>query len=151
MKIHIIAVGKSNDAHINALYERYIKRCSNKIIITEVLEKRPLRPLELKQSEASLILKKIPLGAKIIALDLNGQNIDSPAFAKMLQSCRQSALKNVAFIIGGAFGLDEGLLKKAHKSISFGKMTFPHMLVRIIIAEQLYRAEQILNSHPYHK
>ncbi len=101
--------------------------------------------------EASLLLAVVPKGAVIVALDERGKNLSSPEFAELLRGWRDNGRHDVAFLIGGADGLDPNVRHSAEMILSFGALTWPHMLVRGLLAEQLYRAHSILNNHPYHR
>ncbi|MCL4125923.1 UNVERIFIED_CONTAM: hypothetical protein GTU68_023110 [Idotea baltica] len=101
--------------------------------------------------EAVLLRRAIPKGAVLITLDERGKVISSPDFAHQLADYRDQGRGDIAIIIGGADGIARELRQEADFSISFGKMVWPHMLVRVMIAEQLYRAASILNNSPYHR
>ena len=103
------------------------------------------------RAEADLLDRAIPNGAKIITLDERGKLLTSPEFAKCLANVRDQGQGHLAFIIGGADGIDPSLRARADMSISFGSMVWPHMLVRVMLSEQLYRAASILAGSPYHR
>ena len=102
-------------------------------------------------AEAVLLERAIPTGALIATLDERGRVLSSPEFAELLAGWRDGGRQDVAFVIGGADGIDPGLRAKAGFSLSFGRMVWPHMLVRVMLAEQLYRAATILGGGPYHR
>ncbi|HCP81420.1 MAG TPA: 23S rRNA (pseudouridine(1915)-N(3))-methyltransferase RlmH [Octadecabacter sp.] len=102
-------------------------------------------------AEAVLLEKALPAGAAVIALDERGKIKTSPEFANDLARFRDDGRSDLAFIIGGADGIDPSLRAKCDASLSFGKMVWPHMLVRVMLAEQLYRAASILAGAPYHR
>lgn len=102
-------------------------------------------------AEAVLLERAIPAGALIATLDERGRVLSSPEFAEMLAGWRDGGRQDVAFVIGGADGIDPSLRAKAGFSLSFGRMVWPHMLVRVMLAEQLYRAATILGGGPYHR
>ncbi len=102
-------------------------------------------------AEAVLLERAIPTGALIATLDERGKVISSPEFADHLAKWRDGGRQDVAFVIGGADGIDPSLRAKADFSLSFGQMVWPHMLVRVMLAEQLYRAATILGGSPYHR
>ena len=87
----------------------------------------------------------------VIALDLEGKEYDSVSFSKHLGECMLAGKSHIAFVIGGSLGLHESVLKRANERLSFSKFTFPHQLMRVILLEQLYRANRIMNHEPYHK
>jgi 23S rRNA (pseudouridine1915-N3)-methyltransferase len=102
-------------------------------------------------AEAELLARSAPSGAHLVMLDERGGGLSSPEFAALLARWRDSGQQDVAFMIGGADGLDPALRAKSETSISFGAMVWPHMLVRVMLAEQLYRAATILGNGPYHR
>ena len=102
-------------------------------------------------AEAVLLERAIPTGALIATLDERGRVLSSPEFAEQLAKWRDGGRQDVAFVIGGADGIDPGLRAKAEFSLSFGRMVWPHMLVRVMLAEQIYRAATILGGGPYHR
>ena len=104
-----------------------------------------------KQREAELLLAQAPEGATLVALDGRGRAFSSEKFAEWLGQTRDQGCRNLVFIIGGADGLSDQLTARAHLQISLGAMTWPHMLVRMMLAEQIYRAVSILANHPYHR
>ena len=102
-------------------------------------------------AEAELLARAVPAGAILVTLDERGRVMSSPEFAAQLARWRDAGRQDVAFVIGGADGIDPALRAKADFSISFGAMVWPHMLVRVMLAEQLYRAANILSGGPYHR
>ncbi len=134
-----------------ALFEHYAGRIAFALELREIEEKKKLKPQALKKREGELLLAQVPDGAVVVALDEAGKTLSSAAFAEKLRIWRDNGIKDVAFIIGGADGLDETVKKRADLVISFGSQTWPHLLVRGLLAEQLYRAECILSGHPYHR
>lgn len=152
MNIKIIAISKvkskSPEMEIINEYLKRIKGSSVKIIELEV--KNFSNELDKKQKEADLISKHISENDFIICMDEHGDNLTSVKFADVIRA-QQGQGNDIAFIIGGAFGIHESLLNKANKKIAFGKCTYPHKLLRAMLAEQLYRAFTIINNHPYHK
>jgi 23S rRNA (pseudouridine1915-N3)-methyltransferase len=119
--------------------------------ITELDEKRKLPPAQLKAREAELILGAVPAGARLIALDERGQSWSSRELADRLGRWRDQGVPALAFAIGGADGLGQAVLDRADTVLSLGAMTWPHLLARSLLLEQLYRAQQILAGHPYHR
>ena len=102
-------------------------------------------------AEAALLAAAIPKGASLVALDERGRDIDSPAFAALLRRSADAGVRDLAFAIGGADGLDPAFRTSADHVVSFGRMVWPHLLVRVMLAEQLYRAASILAGTPYHR
>ncbi len=113
--------------------------------------RRRLPAPALKAREAELILGALPPGARLVALDERGTRWSSGAFADRLAMWRDQGAGELAFAIGGADGLDAAVLDRAETALSLGPMTWPHLLARGLILEQLYRAQQILAGHPYHR
>lgn len=121
------------------------------IHLTEIEEKRRLSREDLAAREGEKILEAVPAGAKLIVLDERGKSLQSTDFARTLAGWRDEAAPAAALVIGGAGGLSPYVREKADLSISFGRQTWPHMLARVMLAEQLYRAATILSGHPYHR
>lgn len=154
MRITIAAVGKWRTGPERALFEEYRKRLKWPLALKEVEERRPLPPSQLKARESELLQAALPKktgGILLVALDERGKALSSEALAKQISAWQQRGTGDLAFVIGGAGGLDEGLKKDAGMLLSLGAMTWPHMLVRVMLVEQLYRAQQILAGHPYHR
>ena len=103
------------------------------------------------QAEAELLLRAIPKGAILLAMDERGKTMTSPQFARQIAKWRDEGAQSLAIVIGGADGLSPELREQADMSLSFGKMVWPHMLARVMLAEQLYRAASILGGSPYHR
>lgn len=151
MRITIAAVGRLRPGPERELQQRYIKRIAWQVDVREVVEKRRLSPSELKRREAGLLEAACPAGAIVVALEPGGKDISSEDFAQLLGMWRDEGVAELAFVIGGAEGLDHGIVKRARRVISLGAMTWPHMMVRAMLLEQIYRAQQILVGHPYHR
>ena len=127
------------------------KRIAPPATILELEEKRPLPPALLKAREAELILAALPAGARLVALDCTGAAWSSRDLADRLAIWRDHGTGILAFAIGGAEGLGAAVLERADAVLSLGAMTWPHLLVRSMLLEQLYRAQQIIAGHPYHR
>lgn len=151
MNIQIIAVGRMKKCPELDLMNTYLKRCPWTVKVIEVEEKRPLKGTERMAREGELLLKAIPEGATIIALDERAKQLRSTNFANKIRDWQDQGVANLVFLIGGADGYDKKVKDQAHTLISFGDMTWPHMMVRAMLSEQLYRASTILSGHPYHK
>jgi 23S rRNA (pseudouridine1915-N3)-methyltransferase len=119
--------------------------------IVEVDERRSLPPVQLKAREGELILGVVPAGIPFVALDERGVQWSSRALAERVATWRDRGSPELAFAIGGADGLHPMVLDRADLILSLGSMTWPHLLVRGMLLEQLYRAQQILAGHPYHR
>lgn len=151
MKVTIAAVGRAGRGPERDLYEHYAGRIRWPLTLREVEEKKKLPPAQLIAREGELLLDAVPAKATLVALDRRGKPIDSEAFAERLGRWRDDGIGDVAFLIGGADGHGEPLLKRAGLILSFGAMTWPHLLARAMLAEQIYRAQQLLAGHPYHR
>ncbi len=151
MRITLVAVGRLKAGALFDLFDDYIKRISWPFTLREVEEKRPLSGDELKAREAALLLDALPAGARVVALDERGKALASEDFARQLGRWQDEAVSDLAFVIGGADGLAADVRHRADLVLSLGAMTWPHMLVRVLLAEQLFRAQSILTGHPYHR
>ncbi len=149
MKLHIISIGKLSDSFAD-ICKKYQKMTSWDIKNIELPHSKKSDINEIKKDEANNILKKIPEKSYVIVLDVKGGQLGSIEFSKLLQKQMLNS-KEVTFIIGGAFGLTDNVLEKAHSRISLSAMTLPHQFAKTILMEQIYRAFSILNNHPYHK
>ena len=145
----LIAVGKLRPGPERELFDRYNRRLRPGLTVREIAE-APGSPNEAKRREGAALLAALPEGALLIALDPGGAAPDSETLAVSLERWR--AIKRpLTFLIGGAEGLSEAALTRADARLSLGALTWPHMLVRVLLAEQLYRAQTILAGHPYHR
>jgi 23S rRNA (pseudouridine1915-N3)-methyltransferase len=155
MKVHICAVGRLRAGPEKALLDDYLKRFGR---TGRGLSLGPVSLLEVDDrkgggmaGEAALLRKSLPQGAVICALDERGTVETSPKFANRVAGWRDAGRSDLAFIIGGADGIDPDLRNEADHLLSFGSMVWPHMMVRVMLAEQLYRAASILSGGPYHR
>ncbi|OUI97125.1 50S rRNA methyltransferase [Acetobacter indonesiensis] len=147
--MRLVAVGRMKDKAELALVDRYLKRLRPRLEIVELADGRG-NPDEIKRREAQAILAACPQQAFLIVLDEAGQTLTSLAFSAAIADW--SALgRPVCFVIGGAEGLDASIIERADAKLSFGTLTWPHMLVRIMLSEQIYRAQAIAAGHPYHR
>jgi 23S rRNA (pseudouridine1915-N3)-methyltransferase len=121
-----------------------------KIEVIELEVKKKLSLEELKNAEAELILDKVRVGQLNVILEEAGKEYTSPEFAKFIKKLELSA-KDINFIIGGAYGLAQEIREKADYTLSLSQMTFPHLFAKVMLIEQIYRAQSILANHPYHK
>lgn len=161
MKLRILAVGRAKSGPEAALIAEYARRLQWTLVIEEVEERRPLSGPELKAREAELLTQVLAKGAAkglrdsrrriLVALDERGRQFGSRDFAQKLGGWRDQGVAEIAFVIGGADGLAESLRQQADLTLSLGQMTWPHMLARAMLVEQIYRAQQILAGHPYHR
>lgn len=155
MRVHLCAVGRLRTGPERELIDDYVTRFDRS---GRALSLGPLTEHEVEDkrgggmaAEAELLSRAIPAGALIVTMDERGALVTSPEFAAMLVRWRDAGRQDLAFVIGGADGIDPGLRARADASISFGKMVWPHMLVRVMLCEQLYRAASILAGAPYHR
>lgn len=146
-----MAVGRSRDAPIDSLFADYVRRCPWPIRLVEVQPRGNVAPEQRKDVEAGLLRGAVPPGAAVVALDERGRDRSSDEFASQLGGWRDGGRRTVAFLIGGPDGLAPSVLAAADASLAFGRSTWPHRLVRVMLAEQLYRATTILAGHPYHR
>ena len=149
-KIDIICVGRiKRGAHYD-LVEEYKKRIQWNVTVHE-LESKYTDPHQVQADEAEKILKLLNNQAVVIVLDERGDGLKSLDFAKTLENFRNNGENHIQFIIGGADGLTDEIRGKANVLLSFGQQTWPHLLARVMLLEQIYRAQQILAGHPYHR
>ena len=159
MNITLITVGKIKEKYYRDAIAEYAKRLSRycKLDIIEVAdEKTPDKASEvveeqIKQKEADRILKNIKDDTYCIALAIEGKKMDSVTMARHVEQLGLMGKSNLAFVIGGSLGLHKSVLQRADEKLSFSDMTFPHQLMRVILAEQIYRAYRIISGEPYHK
>ena len=158
MKIVIAAIGRLKAGPESELFERYFdlagkagRRLGLTFDFREFAESRAGDTATRKHLEAGALAAAAPTGAGLAALDERGKLLDSRAFASDLARRRDDGTEALTFVIGGADGLDPALVARANLHLSLGAMTWPHQLVRIMLAEQLYRAVTILSGHPYHR
>ncbi len=155
MKIQFWSVGKPHEAYAKAGIEEFTKRINNYftvdwLIIPPVKNAANLSETELKKAEATVILQQIKKDDHLILLDERGKQFSSPELAQWIQQRANESTKRIIFLIGGAFGVDDSVMKRADHTWSLSKLVFPHMLVRLVLAEQVYRACTILRNEKYH-
>lgn len=159
MRIVVIAIGRLKQGPERELAERYRDRFDDigrklgfrSLEIHEVPESRAREAAARMADEAAAISALIPDKSSIIALDERGETIDSASFARHLGRWRDESVPTAVFLIGGADGLSPELRRKVKLSVAFGKATWPHQMVRVMLLEQIYRAATILSGHPYHR
>ena len=152
MKILISAIGKLNKkSPENELINGYIKKTTWPVVIKESEEKKALSGDALKEAESRLLMAGVPAGAKIVVLDERGEELSSKELAQKVAKWQDNGVQDVVFLIGGANGHTAETRQKADLILSFGRMTMPHMLARVILTEQIYRIKTILDGHPYHR
>ncbi|SPF79630.1 23S rRNA (pseudouridine(1915)-N(3))-methyltransferase RlmH [Pseudoprimorskyibacter insulae] len=155
MRVHLCVVGRLRSGPEKDLIDDYLDRFDKSgrsmglgpVTVTEVEDKKGGG----MSAEAALLRKALPKGARICALDERGKLVTSPQFANRIAQWRDTGTSDLAFIIGGADGIDPTLRAEADMLLSFGKMVWPHMLARVMLSEQIYRAATILAGGPYHR
>jgi 23S rRNA (pseudouridine1915-N3)-methyltransferase len=159
MRVEITAVGRMKPGPEKDLFDFFSKRFDatgrgvslGPLTLSEVEEKRNLKRSELAEREGERILGTLSKGAKLVVLDERGRSLESTGFAEKLSAWRDESVPTCAFVIGGAGGLSNAVRERADLKLSFGHQTWPHMLARVMLSEQLYRAATILAGHPYHR
>jgi 23S rRNA (pseudouridine1915-N3)-methyltransferase len=147
--MHLIAIGRLRGGPEADLFDRYNTRLRPRLTIAELSEERGT-PAVVKRREGAALLAALPREAFVVPLDLGGHMLDSEAFAARLGQWA-TVSRPITFLIGGAEGLDAPVIARADYLLSLGAMTWPHFLVRAMLAEQLYRAQAIAQGHPYHR
>jgi 23S rRNA (pseudouridine1915-N3)-methyltransferase len=155
VKIHFWSVGKTHEPYIKEGIEIFTKRISHYYPVEWKLIPSPknavtLSNIYLKKSEAENILNLLDMKDILILLDEKGKQFTSEQLAELIQHNANNSIKNLVFLIGGAYGVDEKVIKRANHAWSLSKLVFPHQLVRLILAEQVYRACTIIRNEKYH-
>lgn len=159
MNIKIIGVGKLKEKYLVQAMQEYLKRLQAyaKVEVIELAdEKAPenlseTQMMQIKDKEGERILAKIKDQEYVIALAIEGKNPSSEAFAQKIENLGIQGKSQLVFVIGGSLGLSPVVMQRSNAQISFGKMTFPHQLMRVMLTEQIYRAFRIIHNQPYHK
>jgi 23S rRNA (pseudouridine1915-N3)-methyltransferase len=150
MRVTIAAVGRDRTGPARELFDGYCRRCAWPIRLIEIAPRSAL-PLERRLAdEGARLAAAIPRHAALIALDERGRLLSSTSFATRIGGWQERG-GDLAFLIGGPDGLADDLIGRAELVLALGRMTWPHLLVRVLLAEQLYRASTILAGHPYHR
>ncbi len=155
MNIEIWSLGKENEGFINDGLNYYFKKtmpyCPVSLHLLQVPKKAASTHIDfIKQSEEELILKKLQAQHYLVLLDETGKLLDSPQWAKQFEHCMNSGVRTLVILIGGAYGVTATIKQKAKQIWSLSNLVFPHQLVRLIAAEQVYRAFSIIHHSPYH-
>ena len=154
MRLVVAAVGRPRDRHLAAAIDEYESRAARywPLTVAEVREAsgRGVSASDARRREGERLLERLPAGALVLACDERGDRLTSPEFAALLTGARDAA-RDVAFLVGGAFGLDDTVRRAAARSLQLAPWTLPHELARLVLAEQLYRAGTIARGEPYHK
>lgn len=159
MKITLLTVGKLKEPYWKDALSEYQKRLSRfaDLSLVEVADEKtpdgagPALEERIKETEGERLLARIPSGAYVITLEIQGKALSSPELAQTLQSLALRGHSHFCFVIGGSLGLSQAVCQRADLALSFSRLTFPHQLMRIILLEQLYRAFKINAGEPYHK
>lgn len=145
MRLHLLAIGRAR-GHAAELYAEYAKRLTWSLSLKE---------FEFKQThqarEAEALLAALPAGARVVVCDERGKTLSSVEFAAQLGGWQDEGARDVCFLLGGADGHTDEVRARANLLLSMGKMTWPHMLARVMLVEQIYRSQQIIAGHPYHR
>ena len=159
MNINIVCVGRLKEKYWTDAVNEYVKRLGKyaKIKITELSdEKAPenlsnAQKIQVMEKEGERILKSIPSGSFVITLEIGGKSLSSEELADFIKSKMVNGISDMTFVIGGSLGLSAEVIQKAQYHLSFSRMTFPHQMARVMLLEQIYRAERIICNEPYHK
>lgn len=155
MNIRLLVIGKTSESFIAEGIKLYFNRLEHylPVVIQEIPDIKNIKnlsPQQVRDKEAELILKALLPASRLVILDVNGKQMGSREFAVFIEKQMSSGLKELVFLVGGAWGISGIIKQRGDHSLSLSKMTFPHQLVRLIFAEQLYRAMTILKNEPYH-
>lgn len=159
MKISVLCVGKVKEKFYRDAIDEFCKRLSRycKLDIVEVSDEKTDETASeneirlVKSKEGERILKNIKDDTYVIALCIDGKQLDSEELSNKIETLGISGTSHICFVIGGSLGLADEVIRRADYKLSFSKMTFPHQLMRVILLEQIYRAYRIMNNEPYHK
>ncbi|MGB8365401.1 MAG: 23S rRNA (pseudouridine(1915)-N(3))-methyltransferase RlmH [Rhizomicrobium sp.] len=159
MRLLVLAVGHARGTSENPLVEDYIARARtfgrrlgfSSVAVEEVAVSKLRETKARIAEEGERLAARIPPGAHVVFLDARGKGMTSEDFAEMLAAMRDAGARDLVFLIGGPDGLDPGPAVKSSRSLAFGPQTWPHLLVRAMLSEQIYRALTIMGGHPYHR
>ncbi len=154
MKTQLILVGKTTNKHLATVIDDYVGRIGHYmpfsvVVVPELKNTKALSEEQQKEREGELILQKIKPTDTLVLLDERGSELGSVAFSQWLQR-KQSSARNLVFVIGGPYGFSKAVYNRADEQLSLSRMTFSHQLIRVVFAEQLYRACTIIKGEPYH-
>lgn len=155
MKVRLLSVGKMDNMHFDQLIEEYRKRVNFYIpfemtVIADLKNKKNISEKEQKTLEGNLLLKSLQPGDHVVLLDDKGKQYTSTEFARYIEKKSHTVSKRLVFMVGGPYGFSQEVYDAASEKLSLSKMTFTHQMVRVVFAEQLYRAMTILHNEPYH-
>lgn len=151
LKLTLLSVGRFGRGPERDLYDTYVKRLAWPLDLQEVEARKAGSDAERNALENRLLRERSASAQAIVALDETGELLDSRGFAARLQDLADDGRRDIAILIGGADGLERETRKSADLTLSLGRLTWPHLMVRAMLAEQLYRAQTILSGHPYHR
>ncbi len=155
MKIYLLVIGKTDEAYLQKGIELFLKRIPHYIpfemrVLPDIKNAKNLSQEQQKEKEGELILQQLISADELFLLDELGTEVSSVEFARFLEKKMISGIKRIVFVVGGPYGFSENVYARATGKLSLSKMTFSHQMVRLIFAEQLYRALTILKGEPYH-
>jgi len=155
MKVLLLTVGKTDDLFFAQIIEEYKKRVNYYIsfemnVVPDLRNRKKLTEKEQKTEEGNMILKTLQSSDYVVLLDDKGKQYSSVEFARFMEKKTHSVSKRLVFVIGGPYGFSSEIYDRANEKLSLSKLTFTHQMVRVVFAEQLYRAMTILNNEPYH-
>ena len=155
MKFTLLVVGRTVDKHFTALISEYTGRVSHYVpfdmeVIPELKNTKSLSVQQQKDKEGELLLKSLQPTDMVVLLDEHGQEFRSVDFARWIERKMQTQQKRLVFVVGGPYGFSDAVYSRANEKISLSKMTYSHQMVRLVFAEQLYRAMTIIKGEPYH-
>lgn len=155
MKLTLICVGRTKERFIREGIEKYLKYLKRfAVVVVKELREEKFRDLKdapaVRKREAAKILKAVPPGSRLVALDERGEEFTSHEFAAFLNSVLESGTREMVFVVGGALGLDEAVTSKARNLLALSRMTMTHEMARLALLEQLYRAFTIITGKTYH-
>lgn len=155
MKIHFLSIGKNHEPYVKTGVEDFTKRISKYYPVEWTIIPLPknagmMSEMDLKRKEGEIVMDWLSKDDYLVALDERGKQLSSEALADFIMKRSNESVKSIVFLIGGAFGLDEAVLKRANYTWSLSQLVFPHQLVRLILAEQVYRACTIQKNEKYH-
>jgi 23S rRNA (pseudouridine1915-N3)-methyltransferase len=155
MNITLLMIGNTSETFIQEGYDVFIKRLKHyikvkELVVPDIKDRKHLNAAQVKEKEAILILEKLTASNYTVLLDERGKEFSSVEFSGFLQKTMNSGIREMFFVFGGAYGVAESIKQKADLTVSLSRMTFTHQFIRLIFAEQLYRAMTILKNEPYH-
>jgi len=151
MRVAVVAVGKLKRSPLQAVFDDYVTRLNWPVQVHEIGASQGASPEARRDQEATKLARHLTGQSVVVALDKDGRDLTSEALAAQIGDWQVSSQADVAFVIGGPDGLGTAITARANLTLAFGRATWPHLLVRVMLAEQLYRAASVLSGHPYHR